>query len=102
MLLSMQLAGDPVDNGELTETLDIITKLYECGDVKELLEHFMADMPKEVMEAYADFLRVLRDNVIDAEILWASPSEDHGTKAKMTKEQLGNAIVIVEQMINEK
>ena len=98
---TMQLAGDPGDNGELTETLDMLTKLYECGDDRELLEHFTADMPVEAIEAYADFLRVLRDNVIDAEILWASPSDDHGTKAKMSREQLGNAILTLEDMIDE-
>ena len=98
----VQLVGDPAD-GELTDVLSILMNLLEAGDDKDLLIEFSANLPVEVMTAYSAFMRSLRDNGADHEdVRWASPSEDQGSRASMNAEQIGNAIVIVEEIINDK
>ena len=36
MAVEIQLAGDPGDNGELTDALSVFMNLYESGDDREL------------------------------------------------------------------
>ena len=102
MAVEIQLAGDPGDKGELTDALSVFMKLYDSGDDRELIEEFTSDLPAKVIVVYIEFLRSMRDNDVSiAEIQWASPS-GQGSRSDLTREQIGNAIVICEEIINKR
>ena len=76
--------------------------IYESGDDRELIEEFTSDLTVEVIAVYIEFLRSMRDNGVSiAEIQWASPS-GQGSRSDLTREQIGNAIVICEEIINKR
>ena len=101
MAVEIQLAGDPGDNGELTDALSVFMNLYESGDDRELIEEFTSDLPVIVIAVYIEFLRSMYKHVDSADIRWASPS-GQGSKSDLTRDQIGNAIVICEEIINKR
>ena len=102
MAFEVQLAGNPGDNGELTDALSTFMNLYESGDDRELIEEFSRDLPVAAIAAYIVFLKSMYDNgVSDAGIQWASPS-GQGSTSNLTHEQIGNAIVICEEIISKR
>ena len=98
MAVEIQLAAQE----SAGDALEVFMNIYESGDDEQLIREFTDDMPVFVIECYIEFLKTLRENVESAGIRWASPHGDRGSSATMTKEQLGNAIVICETIINER
>lgn len=101
----LQLASteyvDLFKGSDLGNAINEFLKILNSGCNQDQLKPLMEEFGPRVAKDYTDFLKPLSESVIDTKFAWTSPHPDYGGTARLSKQQMQNAIDILETIEKE-
>ena len=88
-------------DSDLGNAINEFLKILNSGCNQDQLKPLMEQFGPRVAKDYTDFLKPLSESVIDTRFTWTSPHPDHGGTAQLSKQQMQNAIDILETIEKE-
>ena len=89
------------DNYECGDAIEKFFELLNAENDQNELKGLLGQLKLRVAKNYADFMKSLRESVIDTRFTWKSPNPDRGGTAYLSNSQMEEVIDILEQFQEE-
>ena len=92
---------DLFDHSDCGEAIEKFFELLNAENNQEELKILLGQLKLRVAKNYTEFLKSLRESVIDTKFTWKSPNPDRGGTAYLSSAQMQEAIEILERFQEE-
>ena len=93
----VEIFGDSKFGDAINELL----KLLEAGNDQDQLKALLDPVKARVVDDYITFLKTLSGSIIDGNITWTSPRPDRGRSARLSKSQIQEILVTLQEYQDE-